>query len=287
LARWGLMNENDPPAAVAKLGIKVAKIGLKRHEPLRGLVHFLKHRRTDLLVVWTHGRDGIAQWLRGSIAEELSRTAKLPTLFIAPSARGFIDPTNGEFALSQVLVPVDHSPPPASALGYIDDLMSSVSNSAKIELLHVGDNAPLVRNRDGNIVPVATQTGEVVSTILQAADQQRADLLVLATSGHNGFLDAVRGSTSERVLRRALCPVLAIPANYQSENRLHSIGIDNRIAEAFEMLGLEPGATDEEIRSASKRLIQRVHPDKGGTNFLAKQIIDARKLLLEWRENRG
>jgi curved DNA-binding protein CbpA len=52
------------------------------------------------------------------------------------------------------------------------------------------------------------------------------------------------------------------------------------------MLGLESGATEQEIRSACNRLIQRVHPDQGGTNFLAKQIIDARELLLEWRTNR-
>jgi hypothetical protein len=40
LAQWQLMNESDPPAAVGKLGIKVAKIGLKPHDPLRGLLHF-------------------------------------------------------------------------------------------------------------------------------------------------------------------------------------------------------------------------------------------------------
>jgi nucleotide-binding universal stress UspA family protein len=33
----------------------------------------------------------------------------------------------------------------------------------------------------------------------------------MATEGHQGFLDALRGSTTERVLRGALCPVLAVP----------------------------------------------------------------------------
>jgi nucleotide-binding universal stress UspA family protein len=35
----------------------------------------------------------------------------------------------------------------------------------------------------------------------------------MATEGRHGFLDAVRGSTTERVLREAGCPVLAVPAD--------------------------------------------------------------------------
>ncbi|HEY3719491.1 MAG TPA: universal stress protein, partial [Roseiarcus sp.] len=39
-----------------------------------------------------------------------------------------------------------------------------------------------------------------------------ADLIVMPTAGHVGYLDALRGSTTERVLRQAPCPVLAMPA---------------------------------------------------------------------------
>jgi nucleotide-binding universal stress UspA family protein len=51
-----------------------------------------------------------------------------------------------------------------------------------------------------------------VEEILKAEQEWQADLLVLATEGHLDFLDALRGSTTERVLRGAGCPVLAIPA---------------------------------------------------------------------------
>ena len=40
-----------------------------------------------------------------------------------------------------------------------------------------------------------------------------ANLIMMATAGHQGFLDALRGSTTERVLRHAPCPVLAVPAD--------------------------------------------------------------------------
>jgi nucleotide-binding universal stress UspA family protein len=36
---------------------------------------------------------------------------------------------------------------------------------------------------------------------------------LLPTAGHHGFLDAWRGGTTEHVLQRALCPVLAVPAD--------------------------------------------------------------------------
>jgi nucleotide-binding universal stress UspA family protein len=54
--------------------------------------------------------------------------------------------------------------------------------------------------------------GNVVDEILKAEGEFRADLMVLATQRHADFLDALRGSTTERVLRGAHCPVLAVPA---------------------------------------------------------------------------
>ncbi len=51
-------------------------------------------------------------------------------------------------------------------------------------------------------------------------------------------------------------------------------------AEAYAVLGLKPGARDEEITAAYRRLMQRVHPDRGGSGHLAEKIIRAKKILL-------
>ena len=50
-------------------------------------------------------------------------------------------------------------------------------------------------------------------------------------------------------------------------------------AEALTVLGLEEGASDEEIRAAHRRLILQTHPDKGGTNYLAAKINEAKDVL--------
>ncbi|MCW5698742.1 MAG: J domain-containing protein [Rhodospirillales bacterium] len=50
--------------------------------------------------------------------------------------------------------------------------------------------------------------------------------------------------------------------------------------QAYDILGLEKGASDADIKAAYQRLIAALHPDRGGSNYLAAKINQARQVLL-------
>jgi nucleotide-binding universal stress UspA family protein len=218
LTSWGMLEEGSSPRAVfEKLGVQVAKIRMPDRDAVRGILRFLNDHPSDLIVLATEGREGLPRWLHGSVAEPVARSADTTTLFVPHGARGFVAPDDGTVSLKRVLIPVDRQPQPTHALRVGWELARLLgAEGAILQLLHVGAAMdPAAVQVDPNTWPTVEhdlRSGDVVEQILAAANEGSADMIAMATEGHQGFLDALRGSTTERVLRHAPCPVLAVPS---------------------------------------------------------------------------
>jgi nucleotide-binding universal stress UspA family protein len=209
LARWGLLPADASIDDIAaRLGVAVRKIEIRHQDAIDGIVTFLFTHRPDLIVVATHGSAGPTRWLSTSVSETVARKTHAATLFFGPAARPFVNALTGALELNRVLLPLAHDPSPLRALHTLHHLLSPLA--PQLTALHIGETAPLLSNDSGQPLDVHLEQGPVVETILDAA--QPCDLIAMPTAGHHGFLDALRGSTTEQVLRRAPCPVLALPA---------------------------------------------------------------------------
>lgn len=188
-------------------------------------------RNVDLIVMRSRRRPHAAALL-GSTAETVSRTAPCPVLVTHPSEREWAGLTTSEIDLHKLLVAYDASADADLALKF--GLSFAQECQAEIHLLHILTDQepkeiepwPDVEHETSyefaagklqraipkeaflwcNIV-TAVRWGDPADEILAYAKEHEIDLICIGASGI-GFIDKIFGSTVDRVLRHAPCPVL-------------------------------------------------------------------------------
>jgi nucleotide-binding universal stress UspA family protein len=188
--------------------LKCVSAAVEADNVAQAIGSYAERHGCDMVVLMTNGLGRLGRYVKSSVAEASARFAGAPALFLRHDARGFVDEKSGKVRLRRVLMPVAADFSPMHAWGLASRIVRMLEPTAEFQLLHVGDALP----NFGSLLPyVEVRRGPVVETILDVAREINPDLIVMATEGHADILDQLRGSTTERVLREAPCPVLAIP----------------------------------------------------------------------------
>jgi nucleotide-binding universal stress UspA family protein len=227
LERWHLIPEGSPKSAVEQLGIEVSKVIASSDKPVEACLDYLRTHPAGLVVLATHRYEGHMRWLQERVGEPIAREAGEMTLFVPHGVPGFVAREDGSVSLGEILIPIAAKPSPAPAVEAAVLMMRALGlASGTMHLLHVGPAAaaPAVNIPDqpGWTVNRITAQGNPDEAIVETAEAVAADLIVMTTEGPHGFLDGLRGSTCQRVMRRARCPVMSLPAN-QSLSRIRHV----------------------------------------------------------------
>jgi nucleotide-binding universal stress UspA family protein len=178
------------------------------------LLDALRRVAPDLVVAGTHQRGSLSQLLSESVAESVARNVTVPTLVIPLEGRGLADVSSGALDLRRIVVPAGDDDATRMGLRGADWLVRATgSPRAEVFLMHVEDGSPTPRldtAHDGLRISRQTLKG-LEAELERAARDLDACLVVMATRGHDGVLDTLLGSHTERVLRAVRRPILIVP----------------------------------------------------------------------------
>lgn len=212
---------------------------------------YVDEREIDLVVMGTHGRKGLDRLMLGNVADKMVRHAPCPVMTVREEV-----PWAGageDAAFQDVLAPIDFSEYSKSALR--TSKVFANAYDARLHLLFVAEQRMVptfsdtgipgvgVVEMDPEIVKNAERAleqlnervggptvksryhvreGTVSEDIVDLAETQGVDLIVMATRGLTGVTRYLLGSNTERVVRVAPCPVLSIPASEGSTEEAES-----------------------------------------------------------------
>jgi len=194
--------------------------------------------KADLIVIATHGYTGVEHLLLGSTAERVVRHAPCPVLTVPAHTPTKRTGKTSPFKIKKILIPIDFSDISKGALPWAAFLAAQFKS--ELVLLYVEEKFPVdyllgrelmshlvvpmlkqaeaelehlaggLRKTTGTNISVVVRNGKPFQEVCRATEALGADLIVLTTHGHTGLKHVWLGSTAERVVRHAHCPVLVV-----------------------------------------------------------------------------
>lgn len=202
--------------------------------PAAAILDFAERERVDLIAMATHGRAGLARMVYGSVTDAVLRHSRIPLLVTHAADAPLVRTPR----LSRILVPLDGSGLAENALPHARELalahgadvvLFAIWNSISYELpltprdeieaqlqeTHARAKHYLIEKSaalqaQGVRARWQLQAGLVPESIVAAAKQQGASLIVMSTHGRRGLNLWVEGSVADEVLRATDIPVLLI-----------------------------------------------------------------------------
>jgi nucleotide-binding universal stress UspA family protein len=194
------------------------------------LSDLITNQHIDLVVLGTHGREGLGKILLGSVTESVLRRAPCPVLTIGPYVE--VDPERAT-QMKRILFATDFSAASQAAAPYAVSLAQE--NQAHLDILHViekrkvgelvaapeliegavgGMRALLPSDADLWCEPAfLVEEGSVADQVLKAARERHADAIVIGVRRLEGVFDTsdhVPWHTAHKIIAAAPCPVLTI-----------------------------------------------------------------------------
>lgn len=219
LTTWQLLPADSPRSAVAEtLNVGVAKMAMRDSNPRQGIADYLRRHPTDLLVMASEGRSGLARLLHPSVAERVSHLTRSHTLMLPKKGRTFIDEATGESRLKRVLCALDPMLDPNPALTFLGQWLPALAGRQHpvdvtfLETLPEEDELqPTFPQVSGIRWHTETRTGDPVEMLIAAASSEPPDLVVISTPRPSGMMKRMRGSGVDRILKELQLPVLSVP----------------------------------------------------------------------------
>lgn len=200
--------------------------------PSDAILEYAAASEADVIAMGTHGRTGIDRYIAGSVTERVVRLSDVPVLTVrAGDGREEVDgydeiliPTDGseaaDAAVAHGLAIAERTGADVHAVSVIDvvDILDSPGDSVSAaymdRLESAGEDATgriASRARELGLDAVArVETGQPARTIQDYAVDHDIDLITMGTAGRTGVERYLLGSTTERVIRNAPMPVLAV-----------------------------------------------------------------------------